>query len=86
MSDACPAIGVYGVHSDEYGDDGDGACKWCGERPSVIWVCGICNSYALTLEELATGFCEGKAILCDANTVETVNGKVVKAWAVKRDL
>lgn len=26
----CPAVGVGGYHSEEYGDE-DGQCQWCGE-------------------------------------------------------
>lgn len=36
IGEACPAIGVAGVHSDSYGDDGDGACDSCGARPVTV--------------------------------------------------
>ena len=29
----CEGIASGGYHSDHYGDDGDGACIWCGARP-----------------------------------------------------
>jgi deoxyadenosine/deoxycytidine kinase len=29
----CPTVGVGGHHSDSYGEDGDGACAWCGATP-----------------------------------------------------
>lgn len=40
----CPAVGRGGSHSDSYGDDGDGACAWCGERPrsgATLSGCGL---------------------------------------------
>lgn len=31
--EACPRPGSLGIHSDSYGDDGDGPCRFCGEAP-----------------------------------------------------
>lgn len=33
QQESCLQPGSAGVHSDSYGDDGDGACEWCGARP-----------------------------------------------------
>jgi hypothetical protein len=30
----CPAIGVAGMHSDDYFDPDGQGCAWCGERRS----------------------------------------------------
>lgn len=32
-AEACPKAGSMGVHSESFGDDGDGECAWCGARP-----------------------------------------------------
>jgi len=29
----CGVMSTGGYHSDSYGDDGDGACIWCGAAP-----------------------------------------------------
>ena len=43
----CPAIGVGGSHSDDYGEDGIWRCSWCGARP--FWPVHCCSAVHASL-------------------------------------
>jgi hypothetical protein len=51
-------------------------------QPGTVWVCS-CGRYGVHKDKMGK-CCFDSAILCDEKTVEVVDGKVIKAWAVNK--
>lgn len=56
-----------------------------GRDTGHVWVCGTCRLMSKDKETMPNACCQN-AILCDEGSVELVDGKVVKAWAILRYL